>query len=210
MRRRAAKPVPRRSRWLTALGALAATASVLAAVAWAQLINIRSELSRAQQTIGALQADQQRLVGSLAQTETMVRLSGAAGRGTIIRAGTGETLVSAVLPQLAAGRTYQLWVISGGGAPVGSGTFAVDAHGYGGLTLNAGTNLSLTADVVAITNEPDGGSVAPTTPVLLASEPTVSIGVLFAPHPQPSLPHPQPLSRYGRQGVRLIPLAAVL
>jgi anti-sigma-K factor RskA len=167
---RAPKP-QRRSRFTLWLGGLAAAASVAAVLLVSQVSTLRDELTRAEQTIGALQADQQRLAGNLAQGETLVQLSGEAGRGAAIRTSNGETLVATVLPPLAAGRGYQLWVVRSNAAPVSAGLLQVGADGTGRITLQPDTNLVLSTDILAVTDEPAGGSAAPTTPILLASTP---------------------------------------
>ena len=64
-----------------------------------------------------------------------------------------------------AGRTYQLWWIRDG-KPVPSVTFDIDAGGAGlvkGVSVPADGELS----AAAVTEEPDGGSQQPTSPVLL-------------------------------------------
>jgi anti-sigma-K factor RskA len=64
------------------------------------------------------------------------------------------------------GRTYQLWGIGKGGTPVSIGTFNTTANGEGRLVATAPAGLTI--DVGAITEEPTGGSVQPTsTPFLV-------------------------------------------
>lgn len=70
------------------------------------------------------------------------------------------------LSPLQDGRVYQLWFIqSGGSAPVPGATFTVDENGRGVLVV---TPDAPAFDTVALTEEPTGGSAAPTTPVVLA------------------------------------------
>ena len=65
-----------------------------------------------------------------------------------------------------AGRTYQLWGIAPGSAPVSLGTFDTDAAGRARAVLQvpAGTAMEL----AAITDEPTGGSPQPTTTPFLS------------------------------------------
>jgi hypothetical protein len=69
-------------------------------------------------------------------------------------------------PRCAPGRTYQLWGIPTGGPPQGLGTFAPAANGEARVVLRVPPGAAM--DVAAITEEPDGGSPAPTTtPIVL-------------------------------------------
>ena len=70
------------------------------------------------------------------------------------------------LPPLPADRVYQIWAIDGG-RPVGVGTFTVAADG--GAAVIVALDREST-DVIAITDEPKGGSEQPTTAPLLTAE----------------------------------------
>ncbi len=78
----------------------------------------------------------------------------------------GMVLVASNLPQLAAGKIYQLWVVTKT-APVSIGTFAVAADGsvIGTMPITAGAATDPVA--VAVTIEPAGGVPAPTGPKVL-------------------------------------------
>jgi hypothetical protein len=69
------------------------------------------------------------------------------------------------LPELDADRVYQLWYIEEGveGARPGA-TFTVDRNGNGTVLVASDTP---TYDVIALTEEPEGGSQGPTTAILL-------------------------------------------
>ncbi|MFZ5624597.1 MAG: anti-sigma factor domain-containing protein [Gemmatimonadota bacterium] len=65
-----------------------------------------------------------------------------------------------------AGRTYQLWFIPKDGKPMPSRTFNSEASGHAlvqQIEVPAGTELA----AAAITEEPEGGSLQPTSPILL-------------------------------------------
>jgi anti-sigma-K factor RskA len=73
----------------------------------------------------------------------------------------GMTFTAANLPPLAPGRTYQLWVVTAGPAPISVGF--VDPDPQGGVTQVFSTPADLPQPVaVAVTNEPEGGVPAPT------------------------------------------------
>ncbi|MBE2268995.1 MAG: anti-sigma factor [Anaerolinea sp.] len=69
-------------------------------------------------------------------------------------------------PMLTPGRTYQVWLLRETGQPVSAGMLDVDPSGFGLLTFAPGDDLS-TYDAVGITEEPAGGSSAPTMPPMI-------------------------------------------
>jgi hypothetical protein len=70
------------------------------------------------------------------------------------------------LPELPPGKVYQLWYVVGE-TPLPGGTFEVNPQGVGSLAL---TQDVQTVPLVALTVEPDGGSEAPTSAILLAGQ----------------------------------------
>jgi anti-sigma-K factor RskA len=76
----------------------------------------------------------------------------------------GGYLLATNLPPPGPGRTYELWVLSGG-APRPAGTFAVGPSGE--VTVRVAPAGSV--DAFAVTVEPAGGVPTPTGPVVLAS-----------------------------------------
>lgn len=70
------------------------------------------------------------------------------------------------LPASAKGRTYQLWMIEDG-KPVPSVTFAAAGDGRSLVDKVAMPVDGSTIQALAVTDEPTGGSPAPTTPILL-------------------------------------------
>lgn len=76
-------------------------------------------------------------------------------------------IAASSLPPAARGRTYQLWGIEPGKAPVSLGTFNTDSSGRGfaSVTVPAGLRIAVTA----VTDEPAGGSAQPTTTPFLAA-----------------------------------------
>jgi anti-sigma-K factor RskA len=76
-------------------------------------------------------------------------------------------IAASSLPPAARGRTYQLWGIETGRAPVSLGTFNTDTSGrvLASLPLPPGLRVAVTA----VTDEPAGGSPQPTTTPFLAA-----------------------------------------
>ena len=69
------------------------------------------------------------------------------------------------LPELPPGLDYQLWYVVGDSPPRPGDTFEVNTQGVGSLALTEDVQQ---VDAVALTVEPDGGSEAPTSAILLA------------------------------------------
>jgi hypothetical protein len=69
------------------------------------------------------------------------------------------------LPALEQGRTYELWLIRGDQAD-GVGLFKVGEDGSGALIFDSDEPISA-YEAVGVTEEPEGGSVAPTSPPIL-------------------------------------------
>lgn len=86
----------------------------------------------------------------------------------------GMVLVADNLPTLAAGKTYQLWVVTKQ-APVSIGIFTVAADGSITGTMPISAEASLNPVAVAVTIEPAGGVPSPTGPKVLVG--------LLAPQP---------------------------
>jgi anti-sigma-K factor RskA len=113
-----------------------------------------------------------RLAQSAAITEApdarVVELSGSGSAQFTYSATVGQGLLSATnLTPSAAGRTYQAWIITDG-VPRSLGTFRASSNRAAKLRVR--TALPPGA-VVAVTDEPAGGSAQPTTTPLLASTP---------------------------------------
>lgn len=89
----------------------------------------------------------------------------ASGRMIWNDAGGGHLFVTG-LPPAPAGKTYELWTIAGK-TPRPAGLFAVDAGGRGAHRVEAAAGP---AQVFAVTLEPEGGTPAPTGPIVLVSK----------------------------------------
>ena len=78
-------------------------------------------------------------------------------------------LIASRLDPPAAGRTYELWLIEAGpdGRKIPAGTFGIDAAGQGSLEVRIPEGIGTIA-VLAVTDEPAGGSAQPTGQIHLA------------------------------------------
>lgn len=79
----------------------------------------------------------------------------------------GVVLIANNLPPLAAGRTYEMWLIPKGGAPRPAGLFQLDPNGTA-IHVQAGP-IDPNLAAVAVSEEPSAGSPAPTTQPLFAA-----------------------------------------
>ena len=120
----------------------------------AQLASANNQIARSDSLIALLLAPDVQTTALAAQGRPpSARLYLNRQRGTIV-------LAAFDLQPARAGRTYQLWGIANGKAPVSLGTFNTEANGRGvvALTTQPGAQFNLTA----ITEEPAGGSPQPT------------------------------------------------
>jgi anti-sigma-K factor RskA len=63
---------------------------------------------------------------------------------------------------------YEVWFIKDK-TPVGVGTFTVDAQGNGQIVVDAPAAIG-SYQIAALTEEPQGGSLSPTSDVLMAGQ----------------------------------------
>lgn len=81
---------------------------------------------------------------------------------------SGVLLIASRLPQLAAGKIYEMWVIPKGGAPKPAGLFRATEAGTAMHSIEGPVDVETTG-AVAVTVEPEAGSNAPTsTPIIVA------------------------------------------
>jgi anti-sigma-K factor RskA len=139
---------------------LAAAAVVLVVGAGAALGGIAWQGQRAAESAQADAARIARVMTAPSRIE-VVGTPSVGGRATVVAANGSAVFATDELPEPPAGRSYQLWVVSG---PV--------TRSAGLLKLSDGTGQALVSGVrsgavVAVTVEPEGGSKQPTTqPVL--------------------------------------------
>lgn len=169
----ASMPTIRRTVFLFALSAAAALL-LISNVFWANQVNMLNE--RMTDSLRLLR-DQDDLVAALAtDPDNVQRLE------LVSTAGNDEApLVSVLwssefesafaftdeLPALPADRTYQLWLISGD-QPQSAGTFQINERGQGILIFESDTPIP-SFDTIGISEEPAGGSPAPTSDPIAAA-----------------------------------------
>ena len=172
---------PRWMGWLAAAATLAAVAS--GAVAWnsrTENARLRQELTVAQEReatldrqIAALQTSAANAVqttavlraADLGRVELAGQTGASAATGRVLwSASQGFVFVATNLPPLPPGRVYQLWVV-GADKPHGAGLVTPDSAGH--LTVINNAPVSVHPAAFAVTLEPEGGSPAPTSPILL-------------------------------------------
>ena len=93
-------------------------------------------------------------------------------RGAIAKLAYDQTghamLMADKLPNLPQGKAYQLWFIVGKNPPMPGNTFVPNASGQS-MSKDQMPKEALDAAIFAVTVEPEGGSVAPTSPIYLRS-----------------------------------------
>lgn len=94
---------------------------------------------------------------------------GAQGRLVISSDGEYGSLVVENLPVPEAAHQYQVWLTQGK-ERISGGTFSVNDHGYGVIEILAPEPL-MSYSVFILTEEPAGGSPAPTSAVVLEGSP---------------------------------------
>lgn len=174
---RAEAPRPRilsLNRYLAGAAAVAAALLIISNLYW---VNQVSSLQQQQRDTIALMRSQQDALASLGtgSSDRVQLVSTSEGQADTVLATmlwSAQTstalLISENLPALSADRAYQLWGIQGE-TPVSVGVFQVDEQGVGILVFNAEQSIS-SYDLVAITDEPAGGSEQPTTTPLAAAQ----------------------------------------
>lgn len=166
----AVKPENSSKGWTWAIAALsAACAALLTLSIWSA-----SSVQEYRSQIASLSAERTQLreaVEILSRSETRTVQFGKAenvphGR-VFVNRNRGLVVVGSQLPQLAANRTFQLWLIPTAGAPQSAGLFRPNAAGNFVQVRTNPVNTNL-IHAVAVSVEPQGGSAAPTTtPVLV-------------------------------------------
>lgn len=86
-----------------------------------------------------------------------------AARGRVFVSPAGVVLIAAHLPELAPGRTFELWLLPPAGNPVPAGTFRGETLAGGPAAVYVYRGGTANTAAVAVTVEPDGGSPLPTT-----------------------------------------------
>lgn len=151
-----------RFRW--PLRAAAAVAAIAIAVLGWQVAHLNGRIGQLQAAVAKSGVAQAASAAALEPNSRKLELRSPSGSLTadviITEAGQGY-VVASTLPALQASHTYQLWGLSGqGAAPVSLGLL-------GQVPAPAAFGVDRRVAELAITAEPLGGTVAPTTPILV-------------------------------------------
>lgn len=174
---RVVQVVPRRRSWAFAFAFSAAAAlALIAAFLWNENRGLKGTLAEANRSFSE-QQDQLRqaqdLVNTLTSQESR-RITLVAAKsvpqpqGKIFYLPGKARLVflASNMAQLPPNRVYELWLIPLTGAPIPAGLFKADAHGSGSI-VNPPLQAGVEAKAFAITVEPEGGSPAPTSQIIM-------------------------------------------
>jgi anti-sigma-K factor RskA len=160
--------------WAAALAA----ACLLVITAWLSVEERHraADLADARRTILEVSAQRDRMLTALSflnQPETQQvgfgKGQAAPPRGNVfVNPRSGVLLVASNLPVLGPGRIFEMWIIPKGGTPRPAGLFQGNAVGSAFHILNGPVDLPALG-AVAVTEEPEAGSNAPTSqPIIVA------------------------------------------
>lgn len=151
-----AEPAPSRMPWNWAWAAL--SACLVAGLVYTDLQRqgVAEELRTRNATLAFLRSPETRLLktGTTAEPQPVAKV--------FVNGSKGVLLVASNLAPLAAGRTYEMWVVPKAGGPRPMGLFKPAADGSA-IHLRAGAVDLNDAAAIALSVEPEGGSPAPTT-----------------------------------------------
>ena len=171
-------PQSRRDKWssLGPVGAIAAAVLFLALIIWIIVLSQQNRLlhrsnEKLASTIHSMDRSN-RFVDILSRpgarvTELQGNGPGSGATAQLVHDRRGRAMLLANgLPPTPAGKEYQLWFIVGKNPPIPGRTFATDDRGRGALTDDV-PEQAMGSAVFAVTLEPLGGSLSPTSPIYL-------------------------------------------
>lgn len=172
--------VPPARRWWIFVPSLAAAALALVLVVfWLQNAALRQQMSQLQNEFSrqqiALQHAQE-VVSTLTATDALrVTLVPAKsppqpqGRAIYQQDRGSLIFMASNMPPLPPKKAYELWLIPPKGKPIPAGLFTPDAHGSA-TVMNPPMPPGTEAKAFAVTVEPEQGSSAPTTPIIMVGQ----------------------------------------
>jgi anti-sigma-K factor RskA len=120
------------------------------------------ELRQAREVVSTLTAsDAMRVTLVAAKTPPQPQ-----GKAFYVRDRASLIFLASNLQSLPGQKVYELWLVPMKGAPIPAGTFKPDAHGSA-TVINPPLPAGVEAKAFAITVEPEGGSSAPTLPIVM-------------------------------------------
>jgi len=169
--------VPRSRPWWALVPSFAALAlGVVAVFFWQQNLQLQqqavdlrdqaaqrqSELQRVREVVSTLTAsDAMRVTLVAARTPPQPQ-----GKAIYVRDRSSLIFLASNMPPVPAQKAYELWLIPIQGAPIPAGMFKPDAHGSA-TVVNPPLPAGVEAKAFAITLEPEAGSTAPTSSILM-------------------------------------------
>jgi anti-sigma-K factor RskA len=168
---------PARVGWRTFVPWVAAAAlAVGLVVVWLQNSDLQRRIAGLQSQAAQQQVELQQareVVSTLTASDAMrVTLVAAKtppqpqGKAFYVRDRASLIFLASNLQVLPAQKVYELWLVPTSGAPIPAGTFKPDAHGSA-TVINPPLPGGVQAKAFAITVEPEGGSSAPTLPIVI-------------------------------------------
>jgi anti-sigma-K factor RskA len=174
------KPAPKTVGWwaLAAVFGMFVLASV-SIILWNQKADLETKLAQAEKQSADQQVELQRardIVSTLTATDamrvTVVALKAPPqpqGRAIYDRNRSSLIFLASNMPALPPQKAYELWIVPKEGAPIPAGVFKPDAHGSG-IVVNPPVPKNVEAKAFAITVEPETGSPAPTSAIIMLGQ----------------------------------------
>jgi anti-sigma-K factor RskA len=173
----ASSRAPARRAWWMPVPWLATAALAIAVVwLWRQSDQLSLRVAELQREAAGQQAQLERareVVQTLTATDALrVTLVAAntppqpQGKAIYVRDRGSLLFLASNLPALPPQKAYELWLIPVSGAPIPAGVFKPDTQGSA-TVLNPPLPVGLQAKAFAITVEPEAGSSAPTSPIVM-------------------------------------------
>lgn len=176
----AARPPARRASLFENLFRTFSLVTAAVAIIWviilnAQVLRLRSQMAALNEQVAAQSESLDRVIETLNQTNVItVSLKGTEvqphAQGQLIANPESQSAVLVIsgLPKLEPGKTYQVWLINGGG-PVSAGLLRVDENGQAVFIVTSPETIG-SFKSLGISVEPDGGSPQPTGEIVVLSD----------------------------------------
>jgi len=166
----------RRAWWMPVPWFAAAALALVAVVFWRQSAELQQRVSQLQHQSAEQQAQLQRardVLATLTAGDAMrVTLVAARtqpqpqGKAIYVRDRASLIFLASNMPLLPPQKAYELWLIPTSGAPIPAGVFKPDARGSA-TVVHPPLPSGVEAKAFAITVEPEVGSTAPTSPIIM-------------------------------------------
>ena len=172
-------PARPRIQWGAALGWLAAAAMIVSVgVLWKQNVGLKSTVD---QLARAVDREKAELEAARREAEVLKAPDAAhyevlpvgfksppppSGNAIYSRQRGGLIFMASNLRPVPASKAYELWLVPTAGAPVSAGVFKPDSRGRA-MVINPPLPVGVEAKAFAITVEPEQGSAAPTTAIIM-------------------------------------------